>query len=187
MVPRRSIGRQLTFRLATETELDNRIAAAWRKFHLLKQELTTKTYSLKGWLKLFHGTVTPTILYASSAWTITAELQNKIRRTQRQMLRMILSSPRRRRTPALHVTNTLTAPDDHEDNTATIIDDDDSDSNPNDVDSDPPNDDIRIPTVDDDEAMKPWVDWMKRCTHEAEKQMTDLGIQDWVSEQRRRK
>ena len=41
--------------------------------------------------------------------------------------------------------------------------------------------------MDDDEAIEPWLEWMRRCTHEAEKQMTDLGIQDWVSEQRPRK
>jgi len=58
------LGKLLTFRLATSTEIDNRIASSWRKFHFLKQELTTKSYSLKGRLRLFHGTVTPTMLYA---------------------------------------------------------------------------------------------------------------------------
>ena len=161
------------------------------RLHLLKQELTTKSYSLKGRLRLFHGTVTPTMLYASSAWTITAELQNKIRRTQRQMLRMILNSPRRRTTTPQETQHaghsTPTAHHNNDDNTTTNIDDDTSDSNPNDVDSDLSIDDLLVATMDDDEALEPWADWMRRCTHEAEKQMTDLGIQDWVSEQRRRK
>ena len=88
------LGRKLTFRCKDEADLDNRIALSWRKFHVLKQELTSRSYSLKGRLKLFHGTVTPTMLYGSASWNLTVDLRNKLRRTQRQMLRMILNSPR---------------------------------------------------------------------------------------------
>merc|ERR1711924_48957 len=78
-----------------EAEIDNRIAAAWKKFYTFKQELTTKSYSLKGRLRLFHGTVPPTILCGSAAWIMMVELENRLRRTQRQMLRMMLNSTRR--------------------------------------------------------------------------------------------
>ena len=80
MDPHRSFcGKLLTLRVPIETELDNRIAA-WSKFHLLKKELTTKSYSLKGRLILFLGTVAHTMLCAPSTWTVTTELQNKIRK-----------------------------------------------------------------------------------------------------------
>ena len=90
------LGRKLSFTTPHQIEVENRIAAAWRKFCLLKRELTTNTYPLRDRLRLFHGTVTPTALYACTSWTLTQELENRLRRTQRQMLRMILGSPRRR-------------------------------------------------------------------------------------------
>ena len=90
------LGRKFTFDNPHETELNNRIAAGWRKFHMFKRELTTRSYSLRGRLRLFHGVVTPTVLYSCTAWTLTTQIQNKLKRTQRQMLRMIIGSPRRR-------------------------------------------------------------------------------------------
>ena len=52
----------------------------------------------KGPLRLSDGTVTPTVMYGSAPWTQTVELENNQQRTQRQMLRMVLSSPMRRHT-----------------------------------------------------------------------------------------
>ena len=141
------LGRALTFRTPTEAEVNNRTSVAWRKFYALKQELTTKSYSLKGRLRLFHGTITPTILYGSSAWTLTTALQNKIRRTQRQMLRMILHCPRRRQAPNNNQTPPIQNPQDqsHPDSGNTT----DTDEDPNDVDSNPHNDDSHQPLQPD--------------------------------------
>ena len=90
------LGRKTTFDNYHATELDNRISAAWRKFHLLRHELTSKTYPLKSRLRLFDGTVTPTILYGSAAWTLTKDMEMTLKRTQRRMLRLVLGTPRRR-------------------------------------------------------------------------------------------
>jgi hypothetical protein len=89
------LGRQLGFSNPHELEIESRISQAWRKFYKFKQELTGSRYPLAERLRLFHGTVTPTILYGCEAWTMTGILENRLRRTQRQMLRMILHAPRR--------------------------------------------------------------------------------------------
>ena len=104
------LGRKITFHQPTQTEIENRIAAGWRKFYLFKSELTTRSYSLKGRLRLFDGTITPTVLYGCASWTMTTELTNRLKRTQRQMLRMILNSPRRRNETSATTThnNTIT-------------------------------------------------------------------------------
>ena len=167
------LGRKFTFDQTHSAEIDNRIASGWRKFHLFKQELTTRSYSLAGRLRLFHGTVTPTVLYACSAWTMTTDLCNRIRRAQRQMLRMILGSPRRRTTPQPTCPPTPTA------NSTDV------DPNPNDVDSDASS--TKLPPVEEEQSLEPWADWVQRCTHEAEQQLRKLGIQDWNSIQKQRK
>jgi len=60
----------------------------------------------------------------------------------------------------------------------------DTDSDAHDVDSDTPP--LQIPT-DATEVLEPWVEWIRRSTHDAEQQMITLGIEDWVTIQRRRK
>ena len=90
------LGRKVCFSDSHRVEVENRISNAWRKFFMLKQELTGHRYSLSDRLRLFHGTITPTALYSSETWVMTAELENRLRKTQRQMLRMILHTPRRK-------------------------------------------------------------------------------------------
>lgn len=89
------IGRKWAFKDPHRTELENRISTAWRHFHMLKQKLTGHRYSLRDRLRLFHGTVTPTILNGCEAGTLTTESENRLKRTQRQIPRMILHAPRR--------------------------------------------------------------------------------------------
>ena len=98
----------MTFTEFHKEQLENRISAAWRNFFFLKQELTGHAYSLNDRLRLFHGTVTPTLLYSSETWTLTADLENRIPRTQRQMLRMILHSPRHHSDNARQTTHQIT-------------------------------------------------------------------------------
>jgi len=163
---------------------------AWKKFFALKQELTGHRYSLTDRLRLFHGTITPTILYASEAWTLTTDLEHRLRRTQRQMIRMILHAPRRKH----HNENTTLQQTQHptppqtprtEPMTPSLNDSDDSGS---DADSSPPTP-HKPPQPDDDATtdLEPWVDWIRRCTHEAETRMKKLKLDDWVTIQRRRK
>ena len=155
------LGRKLTFHDWNRVEIENRIASAWKKFHVQKQELTGKTYSLNDRLRLFNGTVTPTVLYGSEAWTMTREIEQRIRTTQRQMLRMIVRVPRR-------VVETQ------------------AECAASDVTSEEGDEHKEIPTEMETE-LEPWSEWVQRATHEAESRMKKLNIEDWVSVQRRRK
>ena len=76
------LGRKLSFHESHSSEIEHRIALAWRKFYKIKQELTGRSYSLSDRLRLFHGVITPTILYGAEAWTLTVDLENRIQRTQ---------------------------------------------------------------------------------------------------------
>ena len=226
------LGRKLSFSTPHKTEVESRISFAWRKWFLLKQELTGHRYSLTDRLRLFHGTVTPTILYGCEAWTLTAELENRLQRTQRQMLRMILHAPRRKTRNNEHVhnnryngnssntdndtatqttpppgaealpellaqpqpqplrqptttTSTTSAADITEivmNATSTSSEDDRSD-----VDSDASTHQMPLRDDHDEEEMEPWVDFIRRCTHEIEARTTKLKLDDWVTIARRRK
>ena len=67
--------------------------------------------------------------------------------------------------------------------------DDCSEESGSDVNSNPDASREIQPEDDLDEAanLEPWVDWIRRCTHEAEACMTKLRIDDWITLQRRRK
>ena len=124
------LGRRLSFSDPHRVELENRISNAWKKFYMQKQELTGKHYSVNDRLRLFHGTVTPTVLYGCEAWALSTELEHRLQKTQRQMLRMILRVPRR----IIHTTS----------------------DNGSDVTSEP---DCDITIEDAAENLEPWVDW----------------------------
>ena len=47
-------------------------------------------------LRLFDAVITASVLYGCEAWTLTVDLQRRLRTTQRKMLRMILNARRRR-------------------------------------------------------------------------------------------
>ena len=89
------LGRKVSFCEPHRTEVDNRIACAWRRFGSVRTELTSKNFSLSSRLRLFDMTVGATFLYGAATWTLTKELEIKIRGTQRKMLRMMLGSNRR--------------------------------------------------------------------------------------------
>ena len=151
------LGRKLCFSDPHRVELENRITNAWKKFHAQKEELTGKHYSINDRLRLFHGTVTPTVLYGCETWALSTELEHRLQKTQRQMLRMILRVPRR----VIHA---------HTDTESSGTSDESQDA-----------------IEDSTENLEPWVDWIKRSTHEAERRMKELKLEDWVSLHRRRK
>ena len=41
--------------------------------------------------------------------------------------------------------------------------------------------------VDLEESLEPWVEWVRRCTHNAEASLAALKLEGWVGMQRRRK
>jgi hypothetical protein len=161
------LGRQLFFEDAHDVEITSRINKAWKKFFALKPDLCGKHVSLRCRLKLFNATVTPTLLYGSGSWTMTADRERLLRTTQRRMLRWMLGS--------------FWKPPDEEG--SQVEEECDSDSEfPEPAEED---------ATDDCEEAKleqeTWVQWIQRCTRIAEDQLEKASIDDWVVTQRRRK
>jgi hypothetical protein len=89
------LGRRFSLFSLHETELDNRIKQAWRKFWAHKSELCGKAYRLKDRLRLFNSVVTPSVLYSCGTWTMTTERMRRLRTAQRMMLRKIIGTKRK--------------------------------------------------------------------------------------------
>ena len=129
----------------------------------LKGELCSKYYPVKHRLRLFEATVTAVLLYGSATWTMNADLERKLRSTQRKMLRWIIGGGRRV-TVVRHAGEV-------------------SDSSSN---SDSQSE-SEAPKSEDGEAMESWVDWLRRSNAIARHLLEVSNIEDWVSAQRRRK
>ena len=156
------LGRQITFENATVVELSNRIKAGWAKFMQYKHELTKKHYSLTDRLRLFESVVSPTVLYGAEAWTLTAEMTKLLKTTQRRMLRMILGQGRRRNQGRSDPTNDNQKSEDS-------------------------GDDFEEAADDPEDVLEPWIDWIRRVTHNAEENLQRLKIRTWIEQARKRK
>ena len=152
------LGRKVTFSSPHSTEIDSRVAAAWRCFAKYKDELQNKCYSLQSRLRLFDAIVSPTALYGCSCWTLTTDLEATLRKTQRRMLRLILGSGRRRTKEA------CTTPSECSLEAAL---------------TEGPEDQSEL------EELEPWVDWIRRTTHHVEDAMSKINIEDWVTRSKR--
>ena len=152
------LGRQISFFNTHETEIDHRISTAWKKFHVHRAELTGKQYSINSRLRLFESTVSATMLYGCETWCLTKPLEDKIRRTQRRMLRMMVHTPRRR----VNADQSQNASSD----TSTSSSSSDSSRCSTQV------------------SLEPWVDWVRRATRNAEQHLQRLHISDWVTAHR---
>ena len=161
------LGCQISFGEMQEMELRQRIRGGWAKFMEHKQELTGRHYSLNSRLKLFDAVITPTVLYGSECWTTTKYMEDVLKTTQRKMLRMILGRGRRRIETQNH-------------DEGTSGEDDDSNAV-----------EEEIPETGDatnqEEELEPFVDWLRRVTHEAESRLERLQIKTWVESARTRK
>ena len=150
-----------------DMELRQRIRGGWAKFMEHKQELTGKHYSLNSRLKLFDAVITPTVLYGAECWTTTKHLEDILQTTQRKMLRMILGRGRRR--IEAQIQEDETSGEDVQSNLA----------------------EEEIPqiaeSVNEEEEIEPFVDWIRRVTHEAESRLKRLEIKTWVESARARK
>eukprot|EP00973_Karenia_brevis_P093879 12419592-Karenia_brevis.AAC.1 len=71
------LGRRLCLNNSVDVELHGRIEKAWKKFFSWKAELCSKGFRLIDRLKLFESTVTPTFLYGSGSWTMTADRERQ--------------------------------------------------------------------------------------------------------------
>ena len=113
-------------------------------------------------VRLFQGAVTPIVLYGSGCWTMTKESERRLRACQRRMLRLIIGVKRRVNAPQ-------------------------GGNNDNDVDSNATEINFQCEQDEDDDCLEPWVDFIKRTTHDAEERLRRLNIEDWITAQRRRK
>ena len=135
----------------------------------------------------FYGTITPTILYGSATWTLTIELENRIRKTQRQMLRMIIGTPRRRSNTTENPNTKHTTISEQKTHNDTNEQEQASDSNTSDANSETPQLTIPQQGTQDDEHIEPWPDFIRRCTREAEALLEKLKIDDWITQHKRQK
>jgi hypothetical protein len=154
------LGRTLSFRDSQSVEVGPRIAKGWKKFMALKQELCSNHYPLKQRLRFFNCSVTPTVLFGSCAWTLTADLERKLRTTQRRMLRWMIGVGRQR---AKSQPDQDTASESSEDHLP----------------------DENRSTDCDEDGLEAWAEWIQRATRIAEAQLDKAGIEDWVTLQRR--
>ena len=83
------LGRKLCFKDGQETELENRIAAAWAAFHKHKGEMCSKYYKVVDRIRLFEAVVTATVLYGCSAWALTSRMCETLKIARRKMLRYV--------------------------------------------------------------------------------------------------
>ena len=151
------LGRYLNLLSFHDAEINNRIDKAWKKFFANKQELCSKCIRLKDRLKLFQATVTTTVLYGSGSWVMTAEREQKLRVTQRRMLRWMIGSkwyPQPEAESASEASEEEPEPE-HGDDVKQIT--------------------------------ESWVDWIRRQTAFAETQLDNANLEDWIEGQRRRK
>ncbi|CAK0810916.1 unnamed protein product [Prorocentrum cordatum] len=86
-------GRMICLGECRDTEIADRMAAAWRAFAKFKRILCSRRRALASRLKLFDTVVAPAALCGSSAWTVKEE---RLLTTWRKMLRKIVQAPRRR-------------------------------------------------------------------------------------------
>ena len=156
------LGRLLSFTDTHRVEVDSRIGKAWRKLMTLKNELCSKHYPLKHRLKLFESTVTAVALYGSGAWTMTADLQRKLKTTQRRMLRWMIGVGRLKKRAEVEED----ASGSPSESSLSFEEEEDSEK--------------------DESEVENWVDWIKRATTIAEYQLEKVRLEDWVTGQRRR-
>ena len=139
------LGRTLCMHKQHDTEVSARLAKAWKKFFALKADLCGKHASLRTRLKLFEATVTPTLLYGSGSWTMTVERERLLKTTQRRMLRWMLGSfwkpPAEESSESSDSVNESEEPPDSEGEASDKL------------------------------LEETWLDWMHRCTHNAEEHL----------------
>ena len=88
------LGRNLATKDYHTTELSNRIASGWAAFFKFKHALCDRKLPLQDRIKLLEATVTPCVMYACAAWTMTADMEAQLKTTKRKMLRRMIRTTR---------------------------------------------------------------------------------------------
>ena len=151
------LGRSLSFQEFHEVELKHRLKKAWAKFYALKEELCSKSYRLCHRLRLFGSVITPTVMYSAGTWTMTARREQLLKKTQRQMLRMMTKIGRKAECAGRSTSDTSS--DGEADNQS----------------------------EQDVDVLEPFFVWIQRATHISEDLARKQGVRDWVDAQRARR
>ena len=168
------LGRSLNLRHPQEAEMDARMRAAWRAFHARKSELCNKQYSLHDRLRLFDATVTKSALYGSETWTMSVTDRERLRSTQRKMLRWMIGAGRRK--DGSH--------ENEEEGKSETSDDSSGNGSDCSTNSTPSSSEGGL-QQQVDPAVEDFRTWIKRVTKMAESVLAKLHIEDWVKQQRR--
>ena len=139
------LGKSLSLTDVHDTELQHRIARAWTKFAVYKDELCNKKYELNHRLRLFDSVITPTILYGSGTWTMGRDRENTLRGTQRKMLRKVLGSGRREKELSEESASTQETSGD------------------------------TVSQLSEKHEVETWAEWIQRVTHQVEAACRTLG------------
>ena len=89
------LGTALHMRDKHGEELRNRVAKAWAKFPIYREQFVDKDTPVKHWLQLLDLVATPTILYGCGCWAMINDRRHQLKTVQRRMLRMILGAKRK--------------------------------------------------------------------------------------------
>eukprot|EP00973_Karenia_brevis_P019315 2647724-Karenia_brevis.AAC.1 len=158
------LGRKLSFHELHDIEIQSRIDKAWKKFFACQSELCGKHVDLRSKLRLFQAVVTPSLLYGSGTWTLSANREKEIRTAQRRMLRWMVGSRR-------HVVPQEQHHTDHDASYSSTDEEGEEQSN----------------DTDEEQILEPWQDWIQRVTHVAEDMLKKCNLDDWVTAQKRKK
>ena len=90
------LGRKLSIDSPHETELQNRLAAAWAAFHVHKSELCSSAYRIQDRVRLLNSVVTPVVLYGCSTWALTSSMERRLQTAWRRILRYVFRIHRRK-------------------------------------------------------------------------------------------
>ena len=88
------LGRKLSTDSYHGTELNNRLASGWAAFFKFKATLCNRVLPLRDRIRLFEATVLPCVTYACGTWTLTMDMEAKLRTTRRRMLRWMIRTAR---------------------------------------------------------------------------------------------
>lgn len=84
------LGQSISFEDQTETEINRRIATAWKKYWGLKEIMKNRDINIKIKSKLYNMVILPCLTYGCQTWSLRKKDENKLSVHQRKMERSML-------------------------------------------------------------------------------------------------